>query len=230
MFFLTNNPRRITRDWAILFTLAVTTAANASPCAGAEHADTTSLDHALTLHDPTTGDAPQTAILDELADAPRGPWTQGTWTFQSYGSGTIGTHAGALYSGHIGVGYHPLDNVSINLEAVGRYFNAFSAEPNGEAGGLDLFIRWRWLDAGDLSSYLELGSGIIESSSSIPPNGTHFNFVPQIGVGLTMRVVDQTRLMIGSRWLHVSNGGLSSQDINPGYDGVMIYAGMLFAF
>jgi hypothetical protein len=64
--------------------------------------------------------------------------------------------------------------------------------------------------------------------SDEPDGGTYFNFTPQAGVGASFAVAEDTRLLAGVRWHHISNA--RSSDNNPGRDSLEIYAGVSFAF
>ena len=50
------------------------------------------------------------------------------------------------------------------------------------------------------------------------------------GPGLTYRLDDNTYLMGGARYFHVSNGNQFGRINNPSYDGVQYYVGVMFAF
>lgn len=172
-------------------------------------------------------------VISEVKAKPL-PFARDSWTFQSYGSVTMGEDAGWMYQGHIGAGYYVFEGVSFNFEAVaGRIHASEEAGESGgrfPAGGFDLLLRWHALRNEDWSFYFEGGAGVLVASESFPANGTHFNFTPQLGFGLTVRVADKARLMVGARWHHVSNGRVYGNGRNPGYEGVMTYAGLMIPF
>ena len=47
---------------------------------------------------------------------------------------------------------------------------------------------------------------------------------PQAGFGFTFEVADDTRLLVGGRWHHISNATLF--DSNPGRDSLLLYLGL----
>ena len=51
------------------------------------------------------------------------PFSAGTWTVVTYGSASFGDENGEIYAAHIGMGYHPWDNISINVEAFGGHLD-----------------------------------------------------------------------------------------------------------
>jgi len=101
---------------------------------------------------------------------------------------------------------------------------------DGAAVGLDLLMRWHFFKNPRWSAYVEGGAGFIQTSSSFPSDGTHFNFTPQVGVGMLYALKQDIHLMGGLRWHHVSNAHLQGGDNNPGYDSAVVYAGLLFSF
>jgi lipid A 3-O-deacylase len=185
----------------------------------------------LTQYDATR-DTP--SLPPDAAPADLPPYAKGTWAFQTYASATVGEDDGALYLGHFGAGYFVLDGLSLNFEVV--FGVARAQEQAGERGdvfptaGFDLLARWHVLRGERWSFYLEGGAGVLQSSQSFPAHGTHFNFTPQAGLGFTFNVTDDVQLMLGSRWHHISNANIFSNDRNPGYDGIMFYGGIMIPF
>lgn len=168
---------------------------------------------------------------DEAAPVVNDSFLKGTWTCQVYGSATVGSNDGQLYLAHVGVGYHILDNVSLNLEGVFGHLNAAEAgTDDGFTYGFDLLVRWHFVNRGDWTVYLDGGAGMIWFEDRFPFGGSHQNFTPQFGVGFTWRLKEHLRVMAGVRWHHVSNANRNGDDENPGFDAAMIYAGVLFPF
>lgn len=194
---------------------------------------------AVRASEPTAAQS-QVLSLSEAAPPPArqaaagDAFAQGSWTLHSYGSAAFGDEAGEVYAGHVGVGYHFFDGVSVNLELVGGTMDIDSARGSsgGDAGfgGLDLLFRWHFLRGDGWSLYADAGAGLMQSGESYPADGTHFNFRPQAGVGGTLRLADNLLLMGGARWLHVSNGYTHGEENNPGADSAMVYAGVMVLF
>jgi len=188
-----------------------------------------------------TGDADDQALVaDERAGAalvaPPGGGSinfapKGTWTAQTYGSATLSGEAGGLFTAHIGGGYHFKDDLSINLELIAGNIN-FDKGFGGSSTvvGLDLLLRYHFFRYGDWTFYADGGVGLQQSSRPFPLAGTHFNFRPQAGMGFTLKLNERARFMAGARWLHVSNANKDGSTRNPGYDGAMVYSGLLFTF
>ncbi len=132
-----------------------------------------------------------------------------------------------------GVSYFIIDNLSLDLELNGLYFD----QNGSDAPGINftLLFRWHFFAREEWSIYLDGGAGLMKTTSNVPAEsleeptgGSSFNFTPQLGVGLTLAVDDQARLFAGIRWYHVSNGQIFEQ--NPGRDHVYLYAGVSFPF
>jgi hypothetical protein len=173
-------------------------------------------------------------IAADMQEPVSEPFAAGSWTMQAYGSATFGGDAGELYLAHVGFGYHIWDNFSFNAEMFGGGFNAEDkgGETGGDGGivGVDLLARYHFYRGDGWSLYGDFGSGFSQSSISFPANGTQFNFTPQAGVGALIDLDDCMHLMLGVRWHHISNARMNGIKQNPGYDGAMIYAGVLLRF
>jgi len=123
--------------------------------------------------------------------------------------------------------------LSPEVELVGQvdlfYFdqdgdNAFGAGPSFE-------LRWHFWQRGRWTVFANAGIGVIGSTDDAPAGGTSFNFTPRAGFGATYRIgADNTRLVGGIRWHHISNATISGDDDNPDRDGAMFYAGVMFPF
>lgn len=157
---------------------------------------------------------------------------QSSWTFQTYGSVTVGDRAGDVYLAHTGIGYFLWDDISINFEGVGGYVDSSVSSPDGDGStlGFDVLARWHYRHSGPLSLYVEGGIGMIWFEESFPRSGTHQNFTPQVGLGATLRLSNDIHLMGGVRWHHISNATKTGSDRNPGFDGAMIYGGLMIPF
>lgn len=155
------------------------------------------------------------------------PFAQGTWTFQTYGSaGVFDSDKGEIYTGHIGFGYHFFDDLSVNLEGVGGWVTP-ERDDHGGVGGIDLLLRWHYLNRENFSLYIDGGVGFQLATTNYPSD-SHHNFRPQFGIGGTLRIWESARLMAGVRWLHISNAGTT--DGNDGFDGAQFYGGVMIPF
>ncbi len=73
--------------------------------------------------------------------------------------------------------------------------------------------------------------GLLFAFDNVPEGGTGFNFLPRLGVGFTKQLdEDGTRLIMGVRWQHLSNGRIEGDERNPSRDSVMVWAGVMFPF
>ncbi len=155
----------------------------------------------------------------------------GSWTFQTYGSAALGDRTGNVFTAHVGAGYYMKDDLSINIELLAGEININEGtEGVASVVGVDLLLRYHFRKEGPWTFYLEGGAGLQQSSDPFPTVGTHFNFRPQAGIGFTVELLDRARLMSGVRWLHISNANKDGPLKNPGYDGVMIYSGLMIPF
>jgi hypothetical protein len=147
---------------------------------------------------------------------------------------------GAAYNGE-DTDFNIFASVSYFIAKDVEFFGELGAwqynQPGKDATGLNLsmVIRWHFLDTGKWTMFGDIGIGAMVSTNPVPVRdgneGTDFNFTPRIGGGVTRQISDDgTRLELGLRWAHVSNGRISGNDDNPGRDSMMLYAGIIFPF
>ena len=116
------------------------------------------------------------------------------------------------------------DGHSINLELNTIYFS----QPDDDALGLNLalLMRWHFLRKSNWSLFIDGGAGVMGTTSDVPSKGASFNFTPQAGAGVNIKLKEQRRLMLGLRWHHISHADLFGA--NPGRDSIMGYIGLQF--
>ncbi|MDG2029647.1 MAG: acyloxyacyl hydrolase [Phycisphaerales bacterium] len=178
-----------------------------------------------------TSEEPPTRLEEaELRAEPRAnrPYaSQGSvswWT--EIGVGTNFNH-GWEANGGIGIEWYPVDGVALGVRADGIGVG-LRGTPATAGAGASLLVRWHFLLRERWSMYFEGGCGIAYFSSRVPSGAAHLNFTPQAGVGCTVRIDDQLRLMAGVRWFHISNGQTASS--NPGVDMMSGYLGLTMPF
>ncbi len=71
-----------------------------------------------------------------------------------------------------------------------------------------------WTNSARLQPYIEGSIGPIWAEKQVPASTSRFNFTTQPGFGFVLRPHSRTPLMIGYRFMHISNGGYSPR--NPG--------------
>lgn len=180
---------------------------------------------------------PALAVLQDPEPSVGDPFAQGQWIWTLYGGGAFWDDAGDVYQAHLGIGYHVLDNLSFNLEGVFAAVNGDegdvtdgSISRDAVGGGLDLILRWHFWRRDNFTIYLDGGCGIIVFDEEFPGHGTNLNFTPQAGMGFTLDLNDKLMLMAGARWYHISNARHSGIVNNPGFDGGLVYAGVMWPF
>jgi hypothetical protein len=136
-------------------------------------------------------------------------------------------------AGSLTLGYSRFiaDELEFNLELTGWYF----VQDGDDTGGLSpiMNLRWHLLHAEDYSwsVFGEAGFGLLFAFDNVPDGGTGFNFLPRLGAGFTTRLDDEgTRLIMGVRWQHISNGRIEGDERNPARDSLMVWAGVMVPF
>src|SRR5262249_39425372 len=98
-------------------------------------------------------------------------------------------------------------------------------------GGADLLLRYHFLTGETWSLYVDGGAGLVYSGKSQPRGETNLTFNPEGGVGGPFRLTDRVSFMGGCRWYHLSNGKVwGHSNSNPGFDGLMGYAGLMISY
>ncbi|HYE03276.1 MAG TPA: acyloxyacyl hydrolase [Phycisphaerales bacterium] len=111
------------------------------------------------------------------------------------------------------------------------YFDQAGDNTGGLSGSF--LFRWHfWHDPEyDWTLYGDAGIGLLAAFDQVPDGGTGLGFLPRIGVGVSHRLGDShTRLNVGVRWHHISNGRIAGDERNPGRDAPMIYAVVQWPF
>jgi hypothetical protein len=69
--------------------------------------------------------------------------------------------------------------------------------------------------------------GFLLCSDQLPPGGTFWNFTQRYVVGVSIRFLTNTDLLLGVNRLHISNAGYKR---NPSYDGNGAFVGVMYGF
>ena len=77
-----------------------------------------------------------------------------------------------------------------------------------------LLLRHAFRAEGRVRPYIEAASGPFFSEKRVPASTSRFNFMSQAGAGLVFNGGGRMPLLIGYRFLHISNGGYAPR--NPG--------------
>ena len=129
--------------------------------------------------------------------------------------------------GGVGVEWYPVDDFALGVRADGIGIELRDTDVT-YGGGVALLLRWHVLRRTDWSLYFDGGCGIAYFSGRVPSGAAHLNFTPQLGIGFSFACDDGVRLLVGTRWFHVSNGQTGSS--NPGVDMLNGYVGISMPF
>ena len=170
-------------------------------------------------------DGPSQPSSDAILPTPFG--SAGTWRFNvQAGAGWDIKRDNQEYLAGVSWSYFVIDDVSMELEFNGLF--ADQKTDNAAGFNFNLIFRWHFWTEERWSTYLDFGAGLLLSTDHIPQNGSSFNFTPQGGVGLTYALREETRLILGVRWHHISNA--NTFEDNPGRDSILFYSGLSFPF
>jgi len=128
------------------------------------------------------------------------------------------------FGGHYGFAHYFKDGLSFNGEIGGLGIFQESRGGDDTAGFNALvLLRWHFIREENFSIYMDGGAGVLVTTEPVPPGTRQWNFTPQAGIGASIKVSDDNRIIFGSRYHHISNLG---QYNNPGRDSVIFYMGV----
>jgi hypothetical protein len=91
------------------------------------------------------------------------------------------------------------------------------------AGFNPLLGKWNFTGRGRFAPYVELGGGLLFTTSDVPAFSSNVNFTPQLAIGTRFFTRERRSVSIDARYVHISNAGLSS--LNPGINTVQFSLG-----
>ena len=127
-----------------------------------------------------------------------------------------------------GIGYSDFIEKGLSLDV--EYNGIHVDQKGGDQGGFNItvLLRWHAVMERTWTFYLDAGAGLLLTTDNVPESGSMFNFTPQAGLGFSIDIGGDVRLLTGARWFHMSNANIFSD--NPGRDSVMGYVAFSFPF
>ena len=110
------------------------------------------------------------------------------------------------------------------------HLRIFQETPGAFVQGLSPLIRWRFVDRDRWEMFVDAGPGISWSDLPTPPRGTKFNYLFQSSAGVMRRVGGNSQVVIGVRFLHLSNNHREGREHNPDLEMLGPFAGFSFSF
>jgi lipid A 3-O-deacylase len=152
--------------------------------------------------------------------------------FVSGGHGTTGATSGtAILSFGLRYGW-VLTNSHGPGPLRGRFEYAVDAVPatlvfqrnNTFGTGINpVVLKWNFERHGRWAPYMEIDGGLLFTTDQVPPGTSNVNFTPGAAVGVQF-FGHHWNPMIGVRYMHISNAGLSEP--NPGINTVQVMIGL----
>ena len=133
-----------------------------------------------------------------------------------------------FYGGSVSGHYYFGREASIGVELQGYAVDQVSDDT--AIAGAALVLRWHFLAHENFSLFVDGVGGVGLAEAEVPGGGTHFNYMPKIGGGATIKLRDDLHFIGGVRFFHLSNGNLYGRDENPSQDGAQYFAGLMFTF
>ena len=151
------------------------------------------------------------------ASLKKGTWDIGVWT----GGGTALTgstsntrfwEAGMRF-GRILTQEHGSGWLRGNLEWAGDAIPAYVVFQNTTvygAGFNPVLLKWNFTSGRKIAPFVEMGGGLLFTSSEVPPGTSTVNFTPQGGFGMHIFLREKRALTFTVKGVHISNAGLSA--------------------
>jgi hypothetical protein len=191
----------------------------------ASREDVSAMNIDLTTMAPTTAAAPDVVVR-------HGDLSKGVRFANVYSSMIFGDAGkGEMYALLMGLGYYFKDYESISLDLLGAYIDS-EIDDNGGAIGFDIVYRNHLYrgDDDDWTIFFQGGLGLQQQSTNFSGE-RHFNFRIQLGLGTSFEIDEDARAFVGAAYQHISDAGIDAGiDAGGGFDGPMIYAGVMFSF
>jgi len=118
---------------------------------------------------------------------------------------------GQVLTDEIGSGW-AAGNIELLIEPLAaHYYQPFSAS----AFGGSLVVKYNFLDFGRWMPFWDGGAGMLwtDLGPRIPEQSTQFNFVLQMGPGVSYFVTEHMAVTVGIRFHHISNAGIGERNI-----------------
>ncbi len=134
------------------------------------------------------------------------------WHFRAAHTGERAEKNEAMSSGTFELSWYPIDRVAIRGEFP---LYRLQENPSSYAAGFNLGFRVHMVEFARGSLFVEGAGGVLYGTKRFPDRGTQFNFTYHFDAGLSLPVFDTTRLELGGRFQHVSNGFIRGRKRNP---------------
>jgi len=105
-------------------------------------------------------------------------------------------------------------------------FFSYVSQPDTNAEiGLSFFFKYRFFKEEKLQPYIRFGSGIIYITQDTYEQSTNYNFVSQLGTGLSYFLKNNFGVAVEYRYRHISNAGI--KEPNSGIDSRLFLFGII---
>jgi hypothetical protein len=169
------------------------------------------------------------------SDDAENPFAAGTNTFSLTSSYVtpIRFSEARIYNVNLERGWYVWDNTSFNLELQGYWADQPQGNTDAVIGGIGILGRTHLYRSGKFSLFIDGGGSVTYAETAFPTTpyaGTHFNLTGKVGLGATYELKDHLFLAGGARYFHLSNAQIHNKDQNPSYDGIQIWAGLMWTW
>ena len=157
------------------------------------------------------------------------PFAKGSHAWSVTTGASYDAGLASVYSTQVNISRYIADDVAVEYGGIFGYIDA-RRTTEGVFGGPELGMRWHFAKHERWSTYLEGLAGAVYQQHPFTDRTLRFNFDLQSGGGATYRFNHTMMVQGGFRWHHLSNCQVRGRAHNFGYDGPMVYLGMMESF
>lgn len=145
------------------------------------------------------------------------------------GGVSIDNRLGQIHVVQVGLGYGLAPDLGVHAGVTLGYAHALRTKDH-LVGGPQVGALWRFAQSGRWSGYLDGLAGAVVHEEPMTDASLRFNFDLQAGVGGGYALGGGTLVRGGVRWHHLSNARIRGKPRNLGYDGPLLYLGVVVPY
>jgi hypothetical protein len=157
------------------------------------------------------------------------PFTEDSRWWSVTGGVSFDDRLGQIHVVQAGLGYGLAPDLEVHAGVTLGYAHALRTKDH-LVGGPQVGAIWRLAHAGRWSGYLDGLAGAVVHEEPLTETSLRFNFDLQAGLGAGYALAGGTLVRGGIRWHHLSNARVRGKPRNLGYDGPLLYVGVVVPY
>lgn len=157
------------------------------------------------------------------------PFTEDAHWWLVSGGVSFDDRLGEIHMIQAGLGYGLASGLGVHAGVTLGYAHALRTKDH-LLGGPQVGAIWRFAHTGRWSGYLDGLAGAVVHEEPMTEASLRFNFDLQAGLGAGYALSGGTLVRGGARWHHLSNARVRGKPRNLGYDGPLLYVGVVVPY